>query len=287
LQQSPGTDTIHDMLRGSRFPADSVPYTPESVRAFFDNLFLNTGLPRSDTLRRAGIPLALGHQILTGVRRGNRSYVLRLALAMGLDLSVTQMMLAQTGNAALYPKMRSDAAMIFCINNRYSPERADVFLMNLAAPLPNAGFPAASEAPGTGTVQQMLRQDIFPDALPAVLVEEDMPALTDRFIARSGLTKAQVIERSLIPRALAYQIMNGQRTGKRDYILCLVFALGLDEHDAQYLLRVSGNNALHPKIQRDAAILFCINNRYSLSQCYWFLEQLKLIPLDTGDTGHA
>jgi len=279
----PGTQTMHNLMRGSSFPsAMDHAFVKASVREYFDDLFLRTGFERSDVIRRAGVPMSLGHQIFNGVRGANRHYALRIALAMNLPLSEVQMLLVQTGNAALYPKVQSDAAWIFCINNSYSPLRADIFLSNLAAAQNGVIQPTAGQGFSTETAAKLLEQETFPGESYNGQPAPDIKSLFDSFIEGRGLKRSDVIARSNIPRAFAYQIMKGERKGRRDYVIALALAMRLGEGDIQHLLHASGHNQLHPKIKRDAAILFSVNHNYDLSQCWWFLQSLGLAPIDTG-----
>ena len=56
---------------------------------------------------------------MDGRRRGKRDYYLLIALAMSLDLKMTQRMLSVTQCGALHPLIKRDAAVIFAINHAY------------------------------------------------------------------------------------------------------------------------------------------------------------------------
>jgi hypothetical protein len=48
----------------------------------------------------------------------------------------------------------------------------------------------------------------------------------------------------------------------------------LDVNETQRLLRIAKKGELYPRVQRDAAIIFCIQNRYSLIDTNELLESL-------------
>jgi hypothetical protein len=48
------------------------------------------------------------------------------------------------------------------------------------------------------------------------------------------------------------------------------------------MLAVTCTGALHPLIQRDAAMIFALNHRYTHAKLYWFLIELGLPILDVG-----
>ncbi len=66
---------------------------------------------------QAQIDRTYGHQLFNGTRRPSRDKVLQLAFAMKLTLSETQQLLQAAGKSALYPRLKRDAALIFCLKN--------------------------------------------------------------------------------------------------------------------------------------------------------------------------
>ena len=63
-----------------------------------------------------------------------------------------------------------------------------------------------------------------------------------------------------INRMFGYQIFEGERKASRDYILKLAVGLGLTVEETQRLLNISKNSQLYPRVPRDAAIIYCLNN---------------------------
>jgi len=116
-------------LKGGSFPvgaeADFLDCDPKE---FFDKLFHTMGLRRSDIIRQANIGRTYGHQILNGTRKGGRDYYLSIAIAMHLDLSMTQRMLAVTGAGDLHPLIQRDAAVIYAINHNWDNTQLWTFM---------------------------------------------------------------------------------------------------------------------------------------------------------------
>jgi hypothetical protein len=91
---------------------------------------------------------------------------------------------------------------------------------------------------------------------------------------RSGYTISMIIDKASIGKSLAYQIFNGKRTPNRNLLLRIALVLKLNLEDTQRLLRMAKRGELYPRIQRDAAIIFCIEHSYSLIDTNELLENL-------------
>ena len=125
---------MQNRLKGDSFPADSEwksSFIDTDIRDFFDDLFLSSGLKRADIIRKAYIDRSYGYQLLDGSRIGKNDYYLSIAIAMGLDLSTTNRLLALTKSGGLHPLIKRDAAVIFAINHRYDNDRLYHFMIGL------------------------------------------------------------------------------------------------------------------------------------------------------------
>lgn len=94
-----------------------------------------------------------------------------------------------------------------------------------------------------------------------------------------GLVREHVIRCADIERGYGHQIFRGIREPSRDKVLQLAFGLGLDVQGAQSLLRAAEKSPLYPRLQRDAAILFCLHRGETLVQAQLLLSELGLCPL--------
>jgi transcriptional regulator with XRE-family HTH domain len=102
----------------------------------------------------------------------------------------------------------------------------------------------------------------------------DLQAYLFELLEQSGFTIPQMIEKASIGRSLAYQVFNGQRSPNRNLLIRIAICMKLDLDETQRLLRIAKKGELYPRIQRDAAIIFCIQNKYSLIDTNELLENL-------------
>jgi hypothetical protein len=128
------------ILSGDKFPSNWGFFLDTDICVFFDNLFLKTGLRKSDVIRKANLPRTFTYQLLNGKRHGPCDYYLLIALAMSLDLSTTRRMLAVTKSGALHPLIKRDAAIIYSINHGYDPNRAYEFMCGVGVPPLDSGI---------------------------------------------------------------------------------------------------------------------------------------------------
>ncbi len=91
-----------------------------------------------------------------------------------------------------------------------------------------------------------------------------------------GWIPEQIIRLSAIERSYGHQLFNGTRKPSRDKVIQLAFGLGLDLDSTQKLLQIAQKNPLYPKIKRDAAIIFCINNQKDILETQSVLLNLGL-----------
>ena len=68
-----------------------------------------------DIVTKTNISQSHVYQIISGKRGAGRDKLIELALALGLNLDETQLLLTLGQSGTLYPKVRRDAAIICCI----------------------------------------------------------------------------------------------------------------------------------------------------------------------------
>ena len=86
-------------------------------------------------IRRANLEKSYGHQLFSGKRNPSRDTVLLLAFAMEADLTQAQEMLRIAGRSLLYPRIKRDAAIIYCLHNHVSLMDTQIILQDLELPL--------------------------------------------------------------------------------------------------------------------------------------------------------
>lgn len=79
------------------------------------------------------------------------------------------------------------------------------------------------------------------------------------WLAKKGLTKADVVRTSNLNRAYVYQIFLGTKYPSRDKVIALAFGLELDGDETQTLLKQAGYRELYPRDPRDALLLYAIS----------------------------
>jgi transcriptional regulator with XRE-family HTH domain len=106
------------------------------------------------------------------------------------------------------------------------------------------------------------------------MLDIDLQTYLYKLIEKAGLSISQVSEKASISKSLAYQIFNGQRIPNRNLIIRMALIMKLSIEDTQRLLKLAKRGELYPRIQRDAAIIFCIQHKYSMIDTNETLDNL-------------
>ena len=93
------------------------------------------GMVAERVIKRAGVERGFGHQIFRGVRKPSRDTVIRFAFGFEADVEQAQELLRIAGYCALYPRMKRDATICYCLKNGYGIIEAQQMLMDLALPI--------------------------------------------------------------------------------------------------------------------------------------------------------
>lgn len=91
-----------------------------------------------------------------------------------------------------------------------------------------------------------------------------------------GVSPSQVIRNAQIDRVYGQQIFSGVRKPSRDKVIQLVFGFSLTLEETQKLLAIGNKSGLYPKIKRDAAIIFGLNNDFDLQKMQDLLYETTL-----------
>lgn len=89
-----------------------------AFHAFLSDTCASKGLIPEQVIRNSGIERTYGHQLFNGTRNPSREKVIQLAFGLQLDVEGTQKLLQIAQKSLLYPKIKRDAAIIFCINKK-------------------------------------------------------------------------------------------------------------------------------------------------------------------------
>ncbi|OUP37928.1 hypothetical protein [Olsenella sp. An188] len=94
-------------------------------------LLAERGLKRSDVIRASGLNGTFVYDAFKGKTRLGRDKAIMLALGIGCNLRETQRLLRLDGVSELWPKVRRDAIIIWCIEHGYSRAETDDELYSL------------------------------------------------------------------------------------------------------------------------------------------------------------
>lgn len=107
-------------------------------------------------------------------------------------------------------------------------------------------------------------------------IEADCASYLNELMQRYGVSKKELIIRANLERGYAYQIIRGERAPSRDRLIQLAIGVGATLDETQILLKRGGKNELYPRVKRDAALIFCIEKRYSIIDTQLFLSERNL-----------
>ena len=94
-------------------------------------LLVEKGLKRSEVIRASGLNGTFVYDAFKGKTKLGRDNAIMLALGMGCTLRETQRLLRVDGVAELWPKVRRDAIVIWCVNHGLSRQQTDDELYRL------------------------------------------------------------------------------------------------------------------------------------------------------------
>lgn len=99
---------------------------------------------------------------------------------------------------------------------------------------------------------------------------------------KRGEVPEHIIKRANIERSFGHQIFRGTRNPSRDTVLQLAFGFEADVDEAQELLKYAGKNALYPRVMRDAALIYCLHDHFTIVQTQRVLHEMGLPLLGAG-----
>lgn len=102
---------------------------------YISSLCREMGLVPEKVIKKAGIERTYGHQLFNGTRKPSRDKVIQLAFGLELDLEGAQNLLQIAGKSALYPKIKRDAAILYCLHYRKDFQETQSVLYGLGLTL--------------------------------------------------------------------------------------------------------------------------------------------------------
>lgn len=93
-------------------------------------------------------------------------------------------------------------------------------------------------------------------------------------LERAGLSAAEWMAIADVSKSYGYQILRGERLPGRDILLRTALSLHLSLKETQRLLAVGDCGALYPRVRRDAAVIYALNQTMSLIETEELLTSL-------------
>ncbi|NLI52875.1 MAG: helix-turn-helix domain-containing protein [Clostridiales bacterium] len=97
------------------FFGDEMIPQPPPFHEYLRQLCQSRGEIAEHVIERAGLDRAYGHQLFGGRRKPSRDKVIQLAFGFGLNVEETQQLLKIAREPFLYPRLKRDAVIIYCI----------------------------------------------------------------------------------------------------------------------------------------------------------------------------
>lgn len=115
----------------------------------------------------------------------------------------------------------------------------------------------------------------------AIFSEQIFTEYLKQLIDRNNIPKTELVLQTGLSKSYVYAILSGERRPpSRNRVILMALAVKATLEEAQNLLVYSEYNPLSPKVQRDAAIIFAIEQQLSSFQLTELLFDLNLEPLE-------
>lgn len=131
-------------------------------------------------------------------------------------------------------------------------------------------------------LRKLFKATNLPDFLAANTRSMDMPTVIshlDSLCKSKERVREHVIKDAGIERAFGHQLFRGARKLSRDNALRLALGFPLTLEETQELLKIARQTPLHPKVKRDAAVIYGITHDISLVTMQAMLAELGLTVL--------
>ena len=112
------------------------------------------------------------------------------------------------------------------------------------------------------------------------MLPERFSEYLNKLLYEKNVEIAEVIRRSQLDKAYAYQIFSGKKSNpSRDKLIAIAFGLDLNLEETRKMLKASGNRELYVRDIRDSVIIFALNNHKNIIETNEMLynKGLKII----------
>ncbi len=127
-------ELLESLLKASSpeaYLSDQSATVDRTLTDYLDQLRAEKNLKRAQIIRASGLNGTFVYDVFKGKSRLGRDNAIMLALGMGCTLRETQRLLRLDGVSELWPKVRRDAIIIWCIERGYTRSQTDDTLWRL------------------------------------------------------------------------------------------------------------------------------------------------------------
>ena len=133
LNQLDGDKTFTDI-----FTENKEAFSYKTVGEYILEEIENRNTTKAKIIKQSGINKRFFFDIMSGKKRPSRRYIIRVFLALGLDLKDVQWYLKACDYPQLYAREKRDAVIIYCINHSLPVPECNTMLNKVG--LENLGF---------------------------------------------------------------------------------------------------------------------------------------------------
>ena len=112
-------------------------FLKNDLSQFWKTVIGSTDMKKSDIINKADIGYTFFYDILKGKKHPSRDTLIRIFIAMRLDIDTCQEALRMYEWAALYPKIKRDSILIYCLAHNFSLQQSEELLEKYGAFLVN------------------------------------------------------------------------------------------------------------------------------------------------------
>ena len=95
-------------------------FVVEDVKAFWEEIINKKGYSKSNIINKSDFSYCYFYDVINGRKMPTKDKVVRLALAMKMNIDECQQALKISGRSALYPKVRRDSVLIYAIEKHFT-----------------------------------------------------------------------------------------------------------------------------------------------------------------------
>ncbi|MBP8614255.1 MAG: hypothetical protein KBI40_05295 [Firmicutes bacterium] len=134
------TSTLFHLLFKTPSIGDFVQHNAEQMRLpsfseYISGLCVKRGEVPERIIKRANIERSFGHQLFKGTKKPSRDTVLQLAFGFQADVDAAQTLLKHAGMSPLYPRVKRDAAILYCLHHHFTVVETQSVLHDMNLPL--------------------------------------------------------------------------------------------------------------------------------------------------------